>query len=81
MDGLFLAVDMLRIGNVRFDTRFTFHLYDLDFCLTAHFANLVLRITNVYVQHASLRHFASTAYQQAFLEFRSKWNAVMMART
>jgi hypothetical protein len=81
MDGLFLAIDMLTIGNVRFDTRFTFHLYDLDFCLTAHFANLVLGTTNVYVQHASSGNFAAAPYQEALLEFRSKWHALMTART
>ncbi len=73
MDGLFLAVDMRTIGSVRFDPRFTFHFYDLDFCLTALHAGLILGTTNVYVQHASLGDFASDAYRQAMQEFRAKW--------
>jgi hypothetical protein len=79
MDGLFLAIDMLTIGPVRFDPRFTFHLYDIDFCLTAHFANLVLGTTNVYVQHASAGSYTTPAYRQALQEFRAKWNAIMGA--
>ena len=75
MDGLFLAIDMLTIGNVRFDPRFTFHLYDIDFCLSAHFANLTLGTTNVYVQHASVGDFSTDAYRQAMREFRAKWSA------
>jgi hypothetical protein len=73
MDGLFLAIDMAAIGAVRFDPRFTFHLYDIDFCLSAHFANLTLGTTNVYVHHASAGDFSADAYQQAMREFRAKW--------
>jgi hypothetical protein len=77
MDGVLLAIDMRTIGNVRFDERFTFHLYDLDFCLTAHFANLVLGTTNVYVQHASIGDFGADVYQQAMQAFRAKWNTLV----
>jgi len=80
MDGLFLAVDMRTIGSVRFDPQFTFHLYDLDFCLTAHLAHLALGTTNVYVQHASVGSFASEAYQNAMQRFRTKWGTIMQAR-
>jgi GT2 family glycosyltransferase len=73
LDGLFLAIDMLRIGNVRFDERFDFHLYDLDFCLTAHLAGLVLGTTNIYVNHASIGDFQAASYQQASQWFRQKW--------
>src|SRR5262249_52878004 len=77
MDGLFLAVDLRAIGNVRFDERFTFHLYDIDFCLQAPFATLVLGTTHVSVQPASLGNFAAAAYQRALQEFRAKWNAIL----
>jgi hypothetical protein len=75
MDGLFLAIDMVKIGSVRFDPRFTFHLYDIDFCLSAHYANLTLGTANVYVQHGSVGNFSAAAYQQAMWEFRTKWSA------
>jgi hypothetical protein len=73
LDGLFLAIDMRAIGNVRFDSRFSFHLYDIDFCLSAHLQSLVLGTTNVYVQHASCGNFDSLEYRQAVEVFRTKW--------
>jgi len=81
MDGLFLAIDMRTIGNIRFDQRYLFHLYDLDFCLTAHFANLSLGTTNVYVQHASIGDFKADAYPRALQDFRAKWNAIIAAKS
>lgn len=80
MDGVFLAVDMRTIGAVRFDPQFTFHLYDLDFCLSAHLAKLTMGTTNIYVQHASWGSFGSAAYQNAAQRFRQKWVAIMQSR-
>jgi GT2 family glycosyltransferase len=76
LDGLLLAVDMLSIGAVRFDERFAFHLYDLDFCLTAHRAGLVCATVNVYVQHLSRGNYEAPAYLEAAAEFRRKWSNV-----
>jgi len=73
LDGLFLAVDMSRIGQVRFDERFTFHFYDLDFCLTAHTSGLVLGTTNVHVSHPSAGGYDSPAFLEAQKVFRAKW--------
>lgn len=76
LDGLFLAVDMAMIGAVRFDERFHFHLYDLDFCLSAHAAGLTLGTTNVYVNHASAGRYDTDAYRAALKAFREKWQGV-----
>ena len=76
LDGLFLAVDMLTIRNVRFDEQFTFHLYDLDFSLAAHHAGLVCGTTNIYAQHASQGDYASPDYLQAAQLFQQKWSAI-----
>ncbi|MEI8195556.1 MAG: hypothetical protein WCI73_06580 [Phycisphaerae bacterium] len=73
MDGLFLAIDLLTIGRVRFDERFDFHLYDLDFCLQAHQAGRTLGTANVYLHHGSMGDYASPGYQQAKQAFRTKW--------
>src|SRR6267378_4290954 len=51
LDGLFLAIDLRKIGHVRFEEQLAFHFYDLDFCLTAHLAGLSLGTTNIYVTH------------------------------
>jgi hypothetical protein len=79
LDGLFLAVNMLSIGSVRFDPRFRFHFYDLDFCLTAHRHSLVLGTANVYAQHASAGNFGTREYEQAIREFRAKWRSAIGA--
>lgn len=73
MDGLFLAVDVGQIGRVRFDERFQFHFYDLDFCLTAHRAGLPLGTTNVYVTHQSFGDFGSPMFFSEQEKFRLKW--------
>ena len=77
MDGMFLAIDMLKIGDHRFDPQFTFHLYDIDFCLSAHMKNLVMGTTNVGVQHASAGNFATEDYRQNLERFRQKWGAIL----
>jgi hypothetical protein len=73
LDGLLLAVDMLTLGSLRFDPRFAFHLYDLDFCLAAHRAGLACGTTNIYAQHLSHGNYQSDAYRAALAAFRKKW--------
>jgi GT2 family glycosyltransferase len=73
LDGLFLAVDLRRIGRVRFEEQLAFHFYDLDFCLTAHQAGLSLGTINLYVIHRSGGHFSSQAFKEAQTTFRAKW--------
>jgi hypothetical protein len=73
LDGLLLAVDVRKIGSVRFDPRFDFHHYDLDFCLTAHTHGLTLGTTNVHAYHASLGDFTSAEYRRSMQTFRAKW--------
>jgi hypothetical protein len=80
MDGVLLGIDLRAIGDVRFDPRFTFHLYDLDFCLAAHIANLTLGTQNIYVQHLSCGDFTSDAYRQSVKVFRAKWEPVIAAQ-
>jgi Methyltransferase domain/Glycosyltransferase like family/SEC-C motif len=75
LDGLFLAVDLKKIGDVRFDGQFAFHFYDLDFCLTAHEAGLALGTVNVYVTHGSEGSYSSPAFKEQQAKFRSKWKA------
>jgi hypothetical protein len=79
MDGVFLAIDMLTIGAVRFDTQFSFHLYDIDFCLSAHVKRMVLGTTNIFIHHASFGDFESAEYRHALALFRAKWSSGMPA--
>jgi GT2 family glycosyltransferase len=73
LDGLFLAIDLEKIGHVRFEEQLAFHFYDLDFCLTAHQAGLILGTINVYVTHRSGGDFSSQSFKEAQTTFRAKW--------
>ncbi len=73
LDGVLLAIDMRTIGDVRFDPQFSFHLYDLDFCITAGLAGLTLGTAGIHVRHLAKPDYAGEAYGQALQEFRVKW--------
>jgi hypothetical protein len=73
LDGVLLAVDASRVANVRFDERFAFHFYDLDFCLACHNAGLQLSTTNLYLSHASAGGYMSPSFMAAQALFRAKW--------
>jgi hypothetical protein len=73
LDGLFLAIDPRKIGHIRFEEQLAFHFYDLDFCLTAHQAGLILGTVNVYVTHRSGGSYSSQAFREAQTAFRAKW--------
>lgn len=53
IDGLFMAVNMETIGDVRFDENFKFDFYDLTFCCRANKASLKVGTTNIHVMHES----------------------------
>ncbi len=75
LDGLFIAalVDMLREHSVRFDERFDFHLYDVDFCRQARAANLVLSTYPILVSHASGGDYSAPEWKAAARLYRQKW--------
>jgi GT2 family glycosyltransferase len=74
LDGMFLALAASKIGKLRFDEQFNFHFYDLDFCLTAHSAGLVLGTTNIYTSHSSPGGYSGQPFLEAQAKFRSKWS-------
>jgi GT2 family glycosyltransferase len=63
-------------ADVRFDERFTFHFYDLDFCKTASAAGLRLGTWPVAVTHASGGAFGGAAWQAAWERYRDKYKSV-----
>jgi GT2 family glycosyltransferase len=75
LDGVFLAArkSKLREAGVRFDERFTFHFYDLDFCRTARNAGLRLGTWPIAVTHESGGLFGSPAWQEAKAVYFDKW--------
>lgn len=75
LDGLFLAVnvDALRAASVRFDPRFRFHGYDLDFCRAATAAGLRVGTWPIAVTHASGGSFGAEDWKHAARLYKAKW--------
>ncbi|MDX2020383.1 MAG: glycosyltransferase [Deltaproteobacteria bacterium] len=75
LDGVFLGVNVkrLRQAKVTFDTRFSFHCYDLDFCRTARNAGLKVGTWPLALTHASVGNFASQAWKQEAAVYLEKW--------
>lgn len=75
LDGVLLAVrrDALRSSGVRFDTRFDFHFYDLDFCRTARASGLALGCEALAITHRSTGDFGSAKWRQNYATYLEKW--------
>ena len=75
MDGLFLAVrkDVFDT-DLRWDERFTFHHYDLDFCLQANEQGLVCCTIPLHVFHGSHGNYECTEWYDSAEVFKMKWN-------
>lgn len=75
LDGVFLAVHArtLRASGVRFDPRFAFHFYDLDFCGSCEAVGLRMGTWPIAVSHGSMGSFGTTEWHQAYGEYRTKW--------
>jgi GT2 family glycosyltransferase len=75
LDGVLLAArrDSLRSRNVRFDPRFDFHFYDLDFCRSARAAGLVLVCDKLALTHLSKDAFGSAEWQHNYALYLQKW--------
>lgn len=77
VDGLFMALNMekIRKTNTRFDERFSFHHYDMDFCLTAHNNGLTIGTAPIWVTHHSIGDWRNNEeWKQNETKFLSKWN-------
>ncbi|MCA3413619.1 MAG: hypothetical protein INF84_03380 [Roseomonas sp.] len=74
LDGVLLAArrDSLRSKGVRFDRRFDFHFYDLDFCRSARAAGLVLGTGPVALTHRSQDAFGSADWQRNYRIYLEK---------
>lgn len=77
LDGLFLAVNAERVlaRGARFDERFAFHFYDLDFCLNCAEKGLRLGTWPLWVVHQSGGSFDSPEWREAAQMYREKWHA------
>lgn len=75
LDGLFLAVrsGTLRAKSLRFDERFDFHFYDLDFCRQAEQAGLRMGTWPISVVHESIGGFVGEAWRSGYESYLEKW--------
>lgn len=75
LDGLLLAADAhaLRKVNARFDERFDFHFYDLDFCRNARSLGLHLGTWPLDLIHESGGHFGSERWIASYVKYLDKW--------
>lgn len=75
LDGMLLATysETLIKNNIRFDERFDFHFYDLDFCRQAELANLKMGTWPLSVVHESIGDFGSEGWINGYQAYIDKW--------
>jgi len=75
LDGVFLAArcETLLDSGVRFDERFAFDFYDIDFCRSAEAAGLRMGTWPIAITHASIGKFGSPAWRAGLQAYREKW--------
>ncbi|HEV2270738.1 MAG TPA: glycoside hydrolase family 99-like domain-containing protein [Steroidobacteraceae bacterium] len=75
LDGLFIAArsKTLRSRDLRFDERFEFHFYDLDFCRQAEQAGLRMGTWPISVIHESGGKFTGDGWQRGYETYLEKW--------
>ena len=75
LDGVLLAAQTstLRNADVGFDTRFTFHFYDVDFCRACEKAGLRLGTWPIALIHGSVGNPNTPAWQEGYARYLEKW--------
>lgn len=74
LDGVFMAVRLSTIARtgLRFDPRFRFHFYDIDFCRTARSLGLRLGTWPIALTHQSGGNF-DDEWQRCYADYLAKW--------
>lgn len=75
LDGVLLAAkrEVLLRSGVRFDERFEFHFYDMDFCRSARAAGLRVGTWPIALTHQSEGGFSSNGWLQSYQRYIGKW--------
>lgn len=75
LDGVMLCANskLLHRHGLRFDERFDFHFYDLDFCRQADQRGLTMGTWDISVMHESAGNTGSNAWQKAANRYFEKW--------
>jgi GT2 family glycosyltransferase len=77
LDGVFLAANKPRLvaRGVRFDPRFDFHFYDMDFCRSAREKGLRLGTWPISLTHRSTGAFQTPAWREKYRAYLEKWES------
>jgi GT2 family glycosyltransferase len=75
LDGVFIAATRRTLINskLRFDERFHFHFYDVDFCRQAQLKSLILGTWPISLQHESTGNFNSPEWHSQHQIYLSKY--------
>ena len=75
LDGLMLACKsrVLHEKGIRFDERFDFHFYDLDFCRQAEAKGMRMGTWPISVVHESSGNLKSDAWKAGYRKYLDKW--------
>lgn len=75
LDGVFLAVDsaVLHRTGLRFDERFTFDFYDMDFCRQAEKLGLTLGTWPIAITHESIGELGTPRWREAYQVYIDKY--------
>lgn len=75
LDGVMLCAnsELLLQRGLRFDERFHFHFYDLDFCRQANQLGLTMGTWDISVMHESVGNTGSSMWEQAANRYFEKW--------
>lgn len=75
LDGVFIAVsaELLKASTLRFDERFMFDFYDMDFCRSACKLGLALGTWPISIIHQSGGAFGKPSWDAAYHTYLEKW--------
>jgi len=79
LDGVLLAAHSSKLieKNIKFDPKFTFHFYDLDFSRTCSNNGLSLGTIELSVCHAGKGNMSSTDYRMMYDLYINKWESAI----
>ena len=75
LDGVFLGVQRstLAKAGIRFDERFSFHFYDMDFCRQLRQAGLRIGTWPISITHQSSGGYESDHWRASYSTYLAKW--------
>lgn len=75
LDGVMLAAfsETLVANHMRFEEKFQFHFYDMDFCRQAEVRGITMGTTPLSLVHESGGSFGSRAWREGYEKYIDKW--------